>query len=79
MKTAADMIAETLGWDVSELRQCRYQRYTSPMVYAIGNRYFAASRGKPRHTDVSESPWCEHSDQFGARNSALKIWVCAAQ
>lgn len=76
-KSAAEVIAETLGWDVAEVRDYRYQRYVNPAVYAIGERYFAAHVSKPRH-DVGGA-WEAHSDQFGARGTARVIWVCKAE
>jgi hypothetical protein len=75
MKRASTVIAETLGWDTREMVDCRYQRYTAPAVYSIGERYFAAYPTKPRHSDVG-TEWIEHSDQFGARATNMKIWVC---
>ena len=73
-KRAAEVIAETLGWDVKEMSDYRYQRYTSPAVYSIGERYFAAHPTKPKH-EVGQD-WREHTDQFGARNTNQIIWVC---
>jgi hypothetical protein len=75
MKRAATVIAETLGWDVSDMSEQRYQRYTAPAVYAIGNQYFAAYHTKPRHKDIG-TDWVEHTDQFGARGTNMKVWVC---
>jgi len=78
MKRAETVIAESLGWDIQELRECRYQRYTAPAVYAVGGRYFAASVNKPKHDDVGIE-WVEHSDQFGTRDTPMKVWVCNAE
>jgi hypothetical protein len=76
MAKRADMIiAETFGWDYKEVQECRYQRYVSSNVYSIGDRYFAVSKTKPKHSDVGDE-WVEHTDQFGARNTDKKIWVC---
>ena len=73
-KQAAHIIAESLGWDVADVRECRYQRYAIPAVYAIDDRYFAAHAGKPRHSVGGE--WREHTDQFGARGTPRRVWVC---
>lgn len=77
MKRADRIIAETLGWDVSEIKDYRYQRYVNPVVYAIGDQYFAAHKIKPKH-DVGQE-WVEHTDQFGARDTDRKVWVCQTQ
>ena len=29
------ILASTLGWDIAEVSECRYQRYTLPSVYTI--------------------------------------------
>ena len=75
MKRASEVIAETIGYDVKEMSEYRYQRYTRPAVYSIGDRYFAAHPTKPKHNDVG-GEWREHSDQFGARGTDSKVWVC---
>lgn len=78
MSKRADMvIGETIGWDYKEVQEYRYQRYANPAVYAIGERYFAVHSSKPRHRDVG-GEWREYEDQFGARNTNRKIWVCDA-
>lgn len=74
MKHAKTMIAESLNWDVKEVSECRYQKYVNPAVYSIGERYFAASISKPKH-DVG-TDWFLYDDQFGVRNSNMKIWFC---
>jgi len=78
MKRANTVIAETLGWDIKDVIECRYQKYSSPAVYSIGDRYFAAHPSKPKHKDVG-GEWREHDDQFGARGTKNKVWVCDAE
>ncbi len=75
MKRADYIIADSLGWDIKEVQECRYQKYTNPAVYSIGEYYFAVSKTQPKHKDVGEN-WVEYKDQFGARNTDKKIWVC---
>jgi hypothetical protein len=75
-KRPATVIAETLGWDINEVLEYGYQRTASPRVYAIGQRYFAAHPTKPRHDVGGE--WREHTDQFGARGTKMKVWVADA-
>jgi hypothetical protein len=80
MKQAHTIIAETLGWDSRELLEYRYQRYASPAVYAIGDRYYAVHRSKPKHEVGGE--WRANVDQWAAMRSAnadgtpRTIWVC---
>ena len=79
MKKRSDVIiAETLGWDFRDVQEHRYQKYVNPIVYALGNRYFAVHKTKPKHSDVSNVEWIEYKDQFGARDTDRKIWVCDA-
>lgn len=73
-KRADIILAETLGWDYKDVQECRYQRYVSPAVYSMGDRYFAVHPSKPKH-EVGE-PWSRHTDQFGARGTDRVIWVC---
>ncbi len=74
MASAANVLAATFGWDVAEVREYEYQKYTAPKVYSIGERYFAVSSVKPKHKVGTEWKW--HSDQFFATNQATTIWVC---
>ena len=76
-KRANTVIAESLGWDVKDVSECRYQRFVSPAVYSIGDRYFAAHTARPKHDVGGE--WREHTDQFGARGTSMIIWVCDQQ
>ena len=78
MKRAAAVIAESIGFDIAEMSECRYKptRYTAPAVYSIGDKYFAAHPTKPRH-EVGE-PWQRYADQFGARNTNTVVWVSNA-
>ncbi len=76
-KRADHIIAETFGWDYLDVKEYRYQRYTNPAVYSIGDRYFAVHKSKPKHEDVG-GPWREHHDQFGARGTDRIVWVCDA-
>ena len=79
MKKRSDVIiAESLGWDFRDVQNNRYQKYVNPIVYSLGNRYFAVHKSKPGHSDVSNVEWTEYNDQFGARDTNRKIWVCDA-
>jgi hypothetical protein len=74
MKQASTIIAESIGMDARDIREYRYQRYSGPAVYAIGEKYYAASRVRPRHKVGGE--WRASPDQFGARGTELRVWVC---
>lgn len=41
-RTAAEIIGFALGWDISDVREGRYQstRYVSPAVFVCGDDYF---------------------------------------
>lgn len=77
MMRANYIIAASFGWDSRDVSEYRYQRYTSPSVYAIGDRYFAVSKTKPKHKDVG-GEWMKHTDQFWAEKNGTTIWVCGA-
>lgn len=44
-KSAAEVIAFVLGWDIAEVREYRYQptKYAKIHVYAIGDWYYCAT------------------------------------
>jgi len=72
--SAAAIIAGAFSTDIESIRDYRYQRYVAPMVYSIGDCYFAAYRTKPRHDVGGE--WRKHADQFWAEKSGTTLWVC---
>jgi hypothetical protein len=43
-RTAAEIIAFHFGWDITDVRDCRYQptRYTAPAIFTIGDDYYCA-------------------------------------
>jgi hypothetical protein len=46
-RTAPNLIAFHLGWDIGEVQDCRYQpsRYATPAIYAISDYYYSAPAG----------------------------------
>lgn len=67
------IIAETLGWDIRELSEYRYQPgRTKQSLYAIGQQYFAVSPKLPKDKDYA---WMLHADQFSASKQNTKLWV----
>lgn len=73
--TSREIIASTFGWDVSEVSDYRYQRYSAPSVYAVGDKYYAVSKTKPKHKVAGD--WKEHGDQFFAGSSKTALWYCS--
>jgi len=72
MKRANHILAATFGWDASEVSEYRYQKYQSPAVYNISDKYFAVSKTIPKHKGVGQG-WYKYQDQFFAENTV--IWV----
>jgi hypothetical protein len=70
------IIAATLGLDMAELEDYRYQpTRTKRPIYAIGDVYVATGL-KPPKEDVG-APWQQHPDQFWA-NGKTTIWLSKA-
>ncbi len=60
-KTAPEIIGFHLGWDIRDVTEGRYQRYTAPNVYVCGGDYFCcptASQKTP-HLGVKGDPRTE--------------------
>jgi hypothetical protein len=74
---ASAILASTLGWDIREVPEYRYQRYTAPAVYLVGDCYFAVYKTKPKHSDVG-ADWHPHPDQFWADRAGTTVWVSQA-
>jgi hypothetical protein len=47
-KTAPEIIAFHLGWDMADVVDGRYQRHASPGVYVCGNDYFCCPTHRQR-------------------------------
>lgn len=49
-KTAPELIAFHLGWNMPDVSEGRYQptRYASPSVYVCGNDYYCAPSGSQK-------------------------------
>lgn len=57
-RTAPEIIGTHLGWDIRDVSEGRYQRYTAPNVYVCGNAYFCApTAGQKPPAGVSENAW----------------------
>lgn len=72
-----EALAMHLGWDVSELKDYRYQPgRTSKAVYAIGNDYMCATKGKdkPATHEGIDFQWKEVPDNH-LNPLGFKIWL----
>lgn len=77
MKRASEVIAETFGFDINEMKEYEYQKYISPKVYSIGDNYYAVHKTKPKHKDVG-GEWIINKDQFFAQKENTILWKCSS-
>jgi hypothetical protein len=67
------LIASTLGLEISELDDYRYQpTRTSRPIYAIYDFYIASGIKPPK--DVVGQPWEKYPDQFWATDKTVIWW-----
>jgi hypothetical protein len=67
------VLASTFGWDISDLREYRYQQHRATIpIWAIGNRYFTVTKGDKPPRD--ERNWRKYSDQTFAAPNGMTIW-----
>lgn len=65
------IIADTLGLELSELEEYRYQSTRNKRaIYCIGNDYFAVGQTAPK----DELKWQPYKDQFFAKQKATTLW-----
>lgn len=65
-KRANEIIAFHLGWDIADVTEGRYQRYSSPSVYVCGGSYFCAPTAKQKPPEgISEKGWHKVGTQYG--------------
>lgn len=62
-KTAPEIIATHLGWDMPEVSEGRYQRYSAPGVYVCGNDYFCAPTA--RQSPPKGWDWQKVGEHYG--------------
>lgn len=75
-RTAANIIAFHLGWDITEVSANRYQStvYRSPALYTVGDDYYAApSNNKPPAYKDYEGRWEEVGEYYGRKVYRMKI------
>jgi hypothetical protein len=73
-KTPANILAATLGWDVAEAREHRYQdtRTGRMAIFTVGEDYYTVSKKRPTWDGLD---WQEAPDQFWAKQSGTILWV----
>lgn len=65
-KRANEIIAFHLGWDIKEVSDGRYQRYSSPNIYVCGGSYFASpTKGQKLPSTVSDNEWKLVGEYYG--------------
>lgn len=67
-RSAAEIIAFHLGWDISEVRDARYQptHYVAMAVYPIGDETWMCCPGKGKKPLYgSEWPWKPLAEYYG--------------
>lgn len=73
MSKQQEALAATLGMDVAELREYRYQpTRTAIPVYAIGDTYYCVSQTNPGN--LNGMNWERMSDQFWAEMAKTVCW-----
>lgn len=74
MANAATILASTLGWDMPEVREHRYQdtRTGKLAIFAIGEDYYTVAKTKPSWDGLD---WKEAKDQFWAKQNNTVLWV----
>lgn len=72
--SALNVFACTLGYEISEARECRYQpTRTKIPVYTSGDDYFCVSKKDPGA--LLDMKWQKHTDQFWAEQSKTVLWI----
>lgn len=65
-KRASEIIAFHLCWNISDVTEGRYQRYTAPSVYVCANDYFCCPAGNQSPPKgVSENEWQKVGSYYG--------------
>jgi hypothetical protein len=63
-KQAAEIIAENLGWDIADVRDCAYQPtiYRTVKLYSIDNQYFCCPRMSQQPPKIEGLVWSVWKD-----------------
>ena len=74
MSKQQEALAATLGMDIAELRDCRYQETRTWMpVYSGGENYYCTSQTNPGN--LLGLRWGKMKDQFFAERANTVCWV----
>lgn len=72
-KSAAAILAQSWGWDISEIKEHRYQYgKTAIPVYAFSEGYYTVSTTTPKMNEYKWSVWS--GDQTIAQANNTQIW-----
>lgn len=75
MASSQNVIGSTIGMELSEVTDCRYQpTRTTKAIYSIDSQYFAVGKNAPK--DEVGGKWRQHRDQFFAEKHSTVLWVC---
>ena len=74
--SARAALAATIGLDLAELSDYRYQSTRTPFaIYTFGEWYFATSPEKPKwKMKFEDGDWEEHPDRHFAQQAGTRIW-----
>ena len=74
MASACKVLAGTFSCDTNDIKEYRYQSgKTTRPIYAIGSKYFAIGKTKPK--DDMGGEWKQNKDQFFAKKSGTILWI----
>ena len=75
-KTAARILAQSWGWDISDVQEHRYQYgKTKRPIYAFDEGYYTVSTEMPKDSEYTWQIWS--GDQTIAKLSNTIIWFSA--
>jgi hypothetical protein len=68
-RTAPEIIAYHLGWDIADLHDYRYQstRYANPSVYALESGYYTCPQKGKIPTHDMGAPWRMVGEYYGRK------------
>lgn len=70
-KTAPEIIAFQLGWDITDVSSGRYQRHANPSIYVCGEDYYCCPTAKQKLPKDFE--WQREGEQYGRTIYCSKV------
>jgi hypothetical protein len=64
-RTAPEIIGFHLGWDMRDVSEGRYQRYSNPAVYVCGSDYYCAPTASQKPN--SDFQWDVVGEYYGRK------------